>query len=151
MRDLVHLCVCAKSLQLCLTLCNPMNCSLPGFSVHEDSPGNNTRMGCHSLLQGIFPTQGLNPSLPDCRQTLYCWATGEALVPLYPGLKTNLKISISVHELWCDPKTLRINFCKKNMKYSGKCRIRIYYFFLGWLQQCLDTENMVSQWVHWKN
>ena len=24
-----------------------------------------------------------------------------------------------------------INFCKKNMKYSGKCRIRIYYFFLG--------------------
>ena len=28
-------------------------------------------MGCHFLLQGIFPTQGLNPGLPHCRQTLY--------------------------------------------------------------------------------
>ena len=28
-------------------------------------------MGCHSLLQGIFPTQGLNPGLPHCRQILY--------------------------------------------------------------------------------
>ena len=35
-----------------------------------DSPGKNTRMGCHFLLQGIFPTQGLNPGLPHCRQTL---------------------------------------------------------------------------------
>ena len=29
-------------------------------------------MGCHFLLQGIFPTQGLNPGLPHCKQTLYC-------------------------------------------------------------------------------
>ena len=28
-------------------------------------------MGCHFLLQGIFPTQGLNPGLLHCRQTLY--------------------------------------------------------------------------------
>ena len=28
--------------------------------------------GCHFLLQGIFPTQGLNPGFPHCRQTLYC-------------------------------------------------------------------------------
>ena len=33
--------VCAQSLQLCLTLCNPVDCSLPGSSVHEDSPGKN--------------------------------------------------------------------------------------------------------------
>jgi len=32
----------------------------------------NTGMGCHALLQGIFPTQGLNPSLLHCRQMLYC-------------------------------------------------------------------------------
>ena len=50
----------AKSLQLCLTLCNPMGCSPPGSSVHGDSPGKNTAVGCHALLQGIFPTQGLN-------------------------------------------------------------------------------------------
>ena len=37
-----------------------MDCSLPGSSVHEDSPSKNTGVGCHDLLQGIFPTQGLN-------------------------------------------------------------------------------------------
>ena len=36
-----------------------------------NSPGQNTGMGSLSLLQGIFPTQGLNPGLPHCRQILY--------------------------------------------------------------------------------
>ena len=36
-----------------------------------NSPGQNTGVGSHSLLQEIFPTQGLNPGLPHCRQTLY--------------------------------------------------------------------------------
>ena len=35
-----------------------------------DFPGKNTGVGCHFLLQGIFPTQGLNPDLPHCRQIL---------------------------------------------------------------------------------
>ena len=56
-----RLCVCAKSLQSCLTLCDPMDYSPPGSSVHEDSPGKNTGVGCHALLQGIFPTQGWKP------------------------------------------------------------------------------------------
>ena len=47
-------------LKLCLTLCYPVDCSPPGSSVHRDSPGKNTGMGCHALLQGIFPTQGPN-------------------------------------------------------------------------------------------
>ena len=46
-------------------------CSLPGSLVHRDSPGKNTGVGCHALLQGIFPTQGLNPGLPHCRRILY--------------------------------------------------------------------------------
>ena len=37
-----------------------------------DSPGTNARVGCHALLQGIFPTQELNPGLPHCRQIFYC-------------------------------------------------------------------------------
>ena len=37
----------------------------------KDSPGKNTGVGCHFLLQGIFPTQGSNPGLPHCGQTLY--------------------------------------------------------------------------------
>ena len=40
-----------------------MDCGLPGSSVHEDSPGKNTGVGCHFLLQGSFPTQGSNPGL----------------------------------------------------------------------------------------
>ena len=35
-----------------------------------DSPGKNTGVGCHFLLQGIFPTQGSNQGLSHCRQTL---------------------------------------------------------------------------------
>ena len=36
-----------------------------------NSPGQNTGVGSLSLLQGIFPTQGLNPGLPQCRRILY--------------------------------------------------------------------------------
>ena len=36
-----------------------------------DSPGKNTRVGCHFLLQGIFQIQGSNPGLLHCRQILY--------------------------------------------------------------------------------
>ena len=42
--------------QLCPTLCNPMDYSPPGSSAHGDCLGKNTGMGCHGLLQGIFPT-----------------------------------------------------------------------------------------------
>ena len=57
-----YLCV-SKLLQSCQTLCDPMDCCLPGSSVCGDSPDENTEVGCHFLLQGIFPTQGSNPHL----------------------------------------------------------------------------------------
>ena len=47
----------------CVQLCDPMNCSLPGSSVHDNFPGKNTGVGCHFLLQEIFLTQGSNPGL----------------------------------------------------------------------------------------
>ena len=56
--------------QLCPTLCDPVGCSPPESSPW-DSPGKNTGVGCHFLLQGIFLTQGLNSSLLHCRQILY--------------------------------------------------------------------------------
>ena len=40
--------------QSCPTLCDPMDSSLPGSSVHGDSPGKNTGVGCHFLLQNIY-------------------------------------------------------------------------------------------------
>ena len=45
-------CLVAKS---CPTLCDPVDCSPPGFSP-GDSLGKNTGVGCHFVLQGIFPT-----------------------------------------------------------------------------------------------
>ena len=60
--------------QLCLTLCDPMDCSPPGSSreiLHGNFPGKNTGEGCHALLQGIFLTQELNLGLLLCKQILY--------------------------------------------------------------------------------
>ena len=64
------MCVCLVA-QLCLTLCDPINCSLSGSSVHGDSPGKNTSVDCYALLQGIFSTLASNPGLPHCSQILY--------------------------------------------------------------------------------
>ena len=58
--------------QSCPALCNPVDCSPPGSSVHRDSPGQNAGVGCHALLQGIFPTPESNPGLLHCRWILYC-------------------------------------------------------------------------------
>ena len=49
--------------QLCPTLCDSMDCSPPGSSVHGIFQVRNTGVGCHSLLQGLFLTQGSNPYL----------------------------------------------------------------------------------------
>ena len=46
-----------------------------------NSPGQNTEMGSHSLLQGIFPTQGSNQGLLHCRQILYQLSYQGSLLP----------------------------------------------------------------------
>ena len=71
--------------QSCLTLCDHMDCSLPGSSVHGDSPGRNTGVDSHSLLQGIFPNQRLNPGLLPCRWVFCCLSRQEA--PLYSSVE----------------------------------------------------------------
>ena len=55
--------VCAKSFQSCPTLCNPVDCSPPGSSVHGDSLGKNTGVACRALLQSIFQIQESNLNL----------------------------------------------------------------------------------------
>ena len=70
-RPVIEVRVLCLVVQSCPTLCDPMGGSLPGSSVHGDSPGKNSEVGCHALLQGIFSTQGLKPDLPPCRQMLY--------------------------------------------------------------------------------
>ena len=64
-----------------------MDCSPPGPSVHGDSPGKNTGVGCNALLQGIFLIQGSNPGL-SC--LLHWQVSSLALVlPGKPEKRTN--------------------------------------------------------------
>ena len=50
---------------------DPMDCGPPGSSVFGDSPGKNTGVACHALLQGIFPTQGSNSGISHYKWLLY--------------------------------------------------------------------------------
>ena len=74
-RILVPLCLVA---QLCLILCDPVDCSPPGSSVLGDSPGKNTGVGCHALLQGIFPTRDQTQVFHIAGRFFTIWATREA-------------------------------------------------------------------------
>ena len=60
-------CFCARCDRSCLTFCGTMDSILCPWN----SPGKNTGVGCHSLLQGIFLIQKSNPGLLNCRQILY--------------------------------------------------------------------------------
>ena len=66
---------------------------------HWDSPGKNTGVGCHALLQGIFPTQGSNRGHLHCRQILYHWSTREALLPPAAAAAKSLQSCLTV----CNP------------------------------------------------
>ena len=63
--------VCVLVTQSCLTLCNLMDCRPPGSSVHGILQAKILEWGSHSLFQGIFLTQGLNPGLLLCRHIFY--------------------------------------------------------------------------------
>ena len=76
-----YILVCVLSIQLCPTLCDPMDYSLPCCSVHRDSPNKNTGVGCHALLQencsnpGIKPISLTSPALAGgCFTTVSTWA-----------------------------------------------------------------------------
>ena len=85
----------------CPTLANPGTIACQG-PLSWGFPGKNTGVGCHSLLQGIFPTQGSNLGFLHCRQTLYCLSHRESpsdlavllLVMLPRDLKTYVHLKI---------------------------------------------------------
>ena len=92
---LLYMMVCAKSLQSCPTLCDPMDCNLSRLLSPWDSPGKDMREGCRFLLQGILLTQGSNP----CLLCLLHWQAGSFLhVP--PG-KPYMRWSTILSEATC--------------------------------------------------
>ena len=88
---------CTKSLHSCLTLCDPMGCSPSRLLCLQDSPGKNTGVGCHALLQGIFPTLGLNPRL----LCLLHWQVGSLLLapPDPPQILKNIRKHFRTHPM----------------------------------------------------
>ena len=81
--------------QSCTTLCDPMDCISPGSSVHGDSPGKNTGVGCHFLLQGS------NLGLLHWRQILYHlshrgsrWPTSIIYIKSLPAERPQLPIQL---------------------------------------------------------
>ena len=63
--------VCARSLQSCPTLCEPMDCSPPGSSVHGILQARILEYTAVLFSRETFPTQGSNPDLVHCRRILY--------------------------------------------------------------------------------
>ena len=128
--------LCAQSLQSCLTLCNPMDCSPPGSFVHGDAPGKNAGVGCHALLQGIFPTQGSNP----CLLCLLHWQAGS--LPLVPNFMF-MNMLLEWNSFICRGLNLVVeNYLQ--VRENHLCPV-IFPITMFGLNQCGKTEN---QTVH---
>ena len=134
-QEIPSVCLLCLVAQLCLTLYNPMDCSLPGSSVHGDSPGKNTGVGCHSLLQGIFPPQELNRGLLHCRGFCTSWATREAQVSTYCVLNImvpcRFHISTELQQILLASTRRHKSCIVTNLKIEPK------EIFNKWFYQCI--------------
>ena len=108
-------CVMCLTAQSCPTLCNPMYYSPPGSSVHWDSSGKDTGVCCHALLQGNFPSQGLNAGLPLCRCILY-HLSHQGSPPVY---------------------IVRLNW------HITLCKFKVYSVMVWWFDMCIYYEMIV--------
>ena len=68
----IYICIYINS---CPTLCHPMDCSLPGSSVHGDSPGKNTGVGCYVLLRGFSQPRDRTQVSHIAGEFFTIWAT----------------------------------------------------------------------------
>ena len=86
------------------TLRNSMDCRLPGSSGNSpwSFSGNSTGVGCHFLLQGIFPTQGLNLGLPALQ--------AEALPSEPQGSPNNGTISVKMQQGVCKTRIFKWHY-----------------------------------------
>ena len=107
-----------------------MDYNPPRLLCPWNSPGKNTGVGSYSLLQGIFLTQGLNPSLPHCRQILYCLSHQES-----PSMKNTClfllqQSGVSVSGQWAAQRQAVVQ----------KPRPRVCLpFFSAWLLKSLQS------------
>ena len=120
-QTIFHHATAAKSLQLCPTLCDPIDGSPPGSPVLGILQARILEWVDISFPWGIFLTQGLNPGLPHCQQTLYCLSHRESLYLLKPV----------VHwwALGLCPCLTIVNTAAINIGVHVSFRIRVFIFF----------------------
>ena len=114
-----------------------MDYSPPGTSVHRDSQGRNTGVGCHALLQELFPTQVSNPGLPPCRQILYRLSVFLPLIlnssfylgpwPLLSYLNILPKPALLLLLLLSDFSHVRLGVTNQNILLHSSDNLVIYY------------------------
>ena len=129
-------CIYAQS---CLTLCDPMDCSLPGFPVHGDSSGKSTGVGCHFLLQGIFPIQGSNPQLLQFlhwQVDSFPLAFSRKSLPYIEDGHIPWDISFSFINNWL---FLLSSLCCKTPIYPSSPLASLEQFSQGYLRCCLRS------------
>ena len=131
--------------QSCQTLWNPMEDSPPGSSVHGDSPGKNTRVGCHVLLQGIFPTQEANPGFPHSRQILYHLS--------HQGIPRILEwVAYPFSRASSRPRNWTKISCVPDRFFISWATLEIFFFFLNvWVKTLAYTLNCLGKlWFFFK-
>ena len=131
--------------QSCPTLCNPVDCSLPSSSVHglfQARILEMTILGCHFLLQGIFPMQGSSPHL----LCLLRWQAGSLPLALPNHFQNNKYLMTKKKKLL---KILRINIRIKNMgSFSVLSSGRRMCPFLPILKSPKRQSFFLTGWTH---
>ena len=110
-----------------------------------DFPGKSTGVGCHFLLQKIFPTQGSNPGLPCCRQTLYRLSHQGSEVLINDSLKPN---SNAKNESYADSlKRNSSDFFVYSVPYAYFFLAQYVFVFTFWIFPAPDE----TGYCFWEN
>ena len=116
-----------KSLSHVPTLCDPMD----HIYSTRNSPGQNTGVGSHFLLQGIFPTQGWNPGLLIAGRFFTSWATREATVELYSSFQVP-EVSESPAPIHNSPEQVDADPVVLQCVCMLRCLVRVRLFATLW-------------------
>ena len=140
-------------------LCNLMDCGLPSSSVHGilcpwDSPGENTGVGCHFLLQRIFLTQESNPGLLHYKQILYQLSyegsqQGLVLVLFFKRILKYICYKNKTHHLSVHYLTLSVCLWWCTLKSSGSrySIVTVFVRFIPSFQETRISRPHVDSWL----
>ena len=123
-----------------------MDCSPPDSSCPWGFPGKNTGVGCHFLLLGIFPTQGSNLQLLNCRRILYHWVNREAEHPWqlknYNQRRDFIIISLGLRLLSLELDYVYISLSVKFLVkiYLQSCTTLRKWIYENWQDRCWPSK-----------